>query len=64
MAVDRTSHGTSDLQQFLGAVGAVALVFAVVAGSVHYFFQDSALAAAIGFGIPLILGVGFKFLAK
>jgi hypothetical protein len=56
-------HATaSDVKQFFGAITAVFVVLAGIAGVVHFFFGDSALAAAIGFSIPLFVGLGSQLL--
>jgi len=59
MAINATA---SDVKQFFRAIVAVFVVFAGIAGVVHFFFGDSALAAAIGFAIPLFVGLGSQLL--
>jgi len=58
------TNASSESRQFLIAVALVAVVFGAISSIVHFVFNDTAMAAAIGFGAPLVVALGVKMLPR
>lgn len=58
------SERKPELALLAAGMGVVAAVFLAIAMTVHFLFADSALAAAIGFAIPLTLALYMKLFPR